>query len=410
MHKAFVIVLLIIFSSLAYANCSADNFSIVNVPTEPAIDNFSAGAQKIYIIAATDWNIYTDIIITTNDFNFNDGINTKATPAIPILNFDINGSTQGLKQYIVTFSDGNPANDCNRTISFIVDTVPGDIIGPLITTDFNFNKVYNGDVNIIFNWSDAGVGEILIGEESVDGSAWQAYTSGTNLLLTFDGNKQIDINAVDVLGNSTIGTYFVYIDRNNPTMDYLASSVNGQTVRLDFNATDSGAGVKGYFVSKDGNNWTYTDNNYFTENPGNGTHTYYVKAVDFADNNSLDKNVENVVVAYTPPAVPSDGSTIAGAPRTPVVEEDEEIEEEVEEGGEEIADEEVEEGNEEETETEATEETTEQAISPATGLFGLPVEMEGYAIGGIGIAFIVIIIGIVLFTQKGKLKTKKGKK
>ena len=52
----------------------------------------------------------------------------------------------------------------------------------------------------------------------------------------------------------------------------------------------NGSGIKGYYYSMDKNNWNFSASNSYTfSGLANGTHTFYVFATDYADNNSEDK-------------------------------------------------------------------------------------------------------------------------
>jgi hypothetical protein len=77
----------------------------------------------------------------------------------------------------------------------------------------------------------------------------------------------------------------------------LNASVSSRTVTLTFSASDENStGVRGYYVSSDQNTWTYTtDTNAQFVGLANGTYTFFVKATDFADNNSVDLNVTAIV-------------------------------------------------------------------------------------------------------------------
>ncbi len=177
------------------------------------------------------------------------------------------------------------------------------------------NKVAQKDLNILLNWNDVAfvspITYFVWGKEITD-TNFNLIIGPLNDSNYLDTNTQVDKNycyfvqTINSLGqDSNSDIVCVMIDQNVPIIDSdkPIASVSNDDVTISFSATDTnGSGVKGYYVSKDKSTWYYTTSSSYTFNGlPNATYTFDVIATDFADNNSIDKNV-NATVNYTAPS------------------------------------------------------------------------------------------------------------
>ncbi|MFH0955174.1 MAG: polysaccharide deacetylase family protein [Candidatus Micrarchaeota archaeon] len=221
------------------------------------------------------------------------------------------GNWQAFDKNILVTSDGNWAIDFNSTDNAgnIGDTntfyVLVDKTNPSVVADNNY-AWQKTDANIHLTCSDAFSGcstkyfrKDADSNLGVSYGAWTAYD--TNIFFGTDGNYALDFNAVDNTGNwDDINTVYILVDKTAPLVS-ISSPVTGSTstsstVTIQYLGSDSNSGIARYWVAVDSNaNSAFVNNgtntNYSFTNQANGTHVYYMKATDNADNNSLDANV-----------------------------------------------------------------------------------------------------------------------
>jgi len=188
--------------------------------------------------------------------------------------------------------------DSNKQIIFGID------VNSPLTSNISLPIAQN-DLNILISWSNAkifsDVNYFLWGKLS-DELDFNLIKGPTNDLNYLDINKTVDKNycyfvqTINLFGKDTNSNIIcVLIDITAPIISdtNLVASVSSNNVTLFFYATDiNGSGVKEYYVSKDKNIWDYTtSNSYSFSGLANGNYTFYVIATDYADNNSLDKNI-----------------------------------------------------------------------------------------------------------------------
>lgn len=300
------------------------------------IDNADNNSSPIYKTITYDSIIPTSLVSfspTVLDYSdTNVTITCSDSYGINRIDYNLNGDFNSINSNTLTL---NLTMDGNNEISYsCVDNalnnnglnyvyVPIDKTSPSATT-LTLNEVQR-DTNVILTWTSvedfSGIKQYIVYKRDSNSSPFVAIVSTTDLNYV-DSNNVSDTNeqycyfvqTIDnALRDSNSSVKCIYIDIISPLVVSLTSSVNGKDVTLNFSATDTnGSGVKGYYVSRDKNSWIYTTNtNYIYSNLANGDYTFYVKAIDNADNNSLDANIL-ATVNYTQPSFGGGGSSSGG--------------------------------------------------------------------------------------------------
>ena len=197
-----------------------------------------------------------------------------------------------------------------------VSTILFDADNPFVyIADFNYSW-QTGDANIILDandqinmtagdktYSDTNRISYRLDSDSSDSisfGTWQT-AEDTNIFsfaVTGDGNFAIDFNAQDNAGNTTdANRLYVLIDSTVPTVSITSptasQTITTSTVTLQYSGSDANSGVSVYWVSSDGSAWINNGTNvaYNFTGQSAGSNTYYVKAMDSADNNSTAASV-----------------------------------------------------------------------------------------------------------------------
>ncbi|MBN2126929.1 MAG: hypothetical protein JW703_00890 [Candidatus Diapherotrites archaeon] len=209
---------------------------------------------------------------------------------------------------IFVSTDGNYALDYNAvdTIgtysSLYTEYVLIDKTAPNVSADYN-SEWQNLDQNITLTCTDSFSQCSATyyrfdsdSSESVSYGDWTTFDS--NIFFSSDGNFAVDFNALDNAGNySDLNTIYVLIDKTAPEVSITSptdgSSQTSTTITLVYSGSDANSGISNYWVSDDGNIWVNNNTNtsYSFTAQSVGSHTYYVRATDNADNNSLDSNI-----------------------------------------------------------------------------------------------------------------------
>jgi len=134
---------------------------------------------------------------------------------------------------------------------------------------FNFDSDWNNsDQNVFFECVDGYSGCEAI-YYRVDGGDWQTYDA--NVLISSDGNHQIDFNAVDVAGNWTdLNTIYTAVDKSAPSTsdDHNAGwQAFDANVHLTCSDSYSGCSITKYRI--DGGTWQTYDTNVLFDSDGN---------------------------------------------------------------------------------------------------------------------------------------------
>ncbi len=278
-----------------------------------ALDLFSVGSDINFdsIIITIDGNTYFGN--TYLDYN-------KPQNKLYITTPDLNNGVE----YIIDIN----MSDMAKNLAFADRNIIIDKNKPIIYSaninEFTNTNFPNIDVNAIDNQSF--VKEIAFSCDSNNWSSWVSFNSNpfnyngfdiNNALFgcnNNDGNKNIYIIVRDAADNNFIfGPVFTFLDTNAPQMLSLTHSISQNNVTLNYSATDGNeSGIKGYYISTDKINWTYTTNNTYTfSGLSNGDYNFFVKAIDKADNNSTDWNF-SLNINYTPPSSGGGGGSSGG--------------------------------------------------------------------------------------------------
>jgi hypothetical protein len=203
------------------------------------------------------------------------------------------------------FSDYGPGEDTNApTISgvTITDASCSQAQGctndntPAITISASADAV---DTNVSCNgssWRNYGGYSATITNFDVSSAAYGCGTS--------DGARTVYVKVADSVGNWTsAASDTTYYDSTAPSVSISspadASTSTSSTVTLTYTGSDSGSGIRGYYVKVDSGAETYTTStSHSFTGQSNGSHTYYVKAIDKVDLNSSSSSV-NVTVSVT---------------------------------------------------------------------------------------------------------------
>jgi hypothetical protein len=177
------------------------SFASVNVsfyPSTPSITAFSSGFQRIIFFRDVDFN---SISLSSSDFEvFPQSLDNLSNR----VEFKIKGNSPGIKNYTLIF-DGISIDS-----NFEVLSTPLDVDGPFILTDFNFDRVYSSDQEIIF--SCFGSRDIIVdcNDSFYDiGEGWVSFELDTPLNFSFDKSKNLKVKVVNDLGFEEIKTFLL---------------------------------------------------------------------------------------------------------------------------------------------------------------------------------------------------------
>lgn len=265
------------------------------------------------IITKSDNNLWTDSPVSVDINCFDNSLTT--------INYWLNGNlttTSGNYANIIVNQDKNNEliysclDDLLNTDGNHYTYIGIDINGPY---PLNFSlPIAQNDKNITLSWTETNL------LSDINYFIWGKISSDNNFNLIFgpttnqnyiDSNTLVDqnycyfIQTINQFGRDTNSeTNCVLIDQNSPIITINpTASISTNNITITVIASDgNGSGIKGYYYSKDKNNWVYdASSSYtFTSLPNN-TYTFFVIATDYADNNSLDKNVL-VSLNYSPPS------------------------------------------------------------------------------------------------------------
>lgn len=175
--------------------------------------------------------------------------------------------------------------------NFVAATHDVNLYLHISTTSGDLNEAILSDVN-----ADTYCA-VLTSTINYNNATKCSYTIST-VLNSSDGNYVFDINMMNVVDSTdnnsilTASATFV-LDQTPPTVTITSGQVaTNANYNLTYTGSDATAGIKKYWVSADNSTWI--DNGLNTSRvftASIGTSTYYVKAQDFADNNSSTASV-----------------------------------------------------------------------------------------------------------------------
>jgi len=224
-------------------------------------------------------------------------ITTKGTYyATPFCVDDANGVGVGtqITAYYVDPADINvhsPVQDANingnLTISFDVNkNAATDVNQASITIDLN------GTASAVFNNST-----------DCTGFSGHFYCSYTETGLASDADNNVSFNAADNSGNAAAQVErIVHYDATAPVVSSVSASESGSNVIVSWSGSDGFTGIETYYVRADSGSWLTIGlvTSYTFSGHSSASHTYDVKARDYADNNSLI-----VQASYSPSVTPT---------------------------------------------------------------------------------------------------------
>ncbi len=229
-------------------------------------------------------------------------LTTKGTYYVtPFCIDDSNSSSAGTKitAYYLEVAEieiFSPANDTNTngsiTVSFDVNkNTSDDINGASIRVDLN------GAASAVFDYS--------IHCTEFSGHFHCSYTE-TGLAADADTNLSIDANN-DAGQAAAQQSVLIHYDATAPTIASVSAAGSGSDVVVSWSGSDSFTGIESYYVREDSGSWVEAGlvASYTFSGSASANHTYYVKARDYADNNSLISSAD--YAAPTTPVTPTPG-------------------------------------------------------------------------------------------------------
>jgi hypothetical protein len=239
-------------------------------------------------------------IISTNISGY---LTTKGTYYVtPFCIDDSNSSGAGTKitaYYldVAAITISSPANDTNTssnsvTVSFDVNkNTTDDINSASIRVDLN------GTASAVFDYSSHCT--------QFSGHFHCSYTE-TGLSADADTNLSIDAN--NVVGQSASQqSVLIHYDATAPAIASVSATGSGSDVAVTWSGSDSFTGIESYYVREDSGSWIEKalSTTHTFSGSASADHTYYVKARDYADNNSLISSA--IYTAPTTPVTPTTG-------------------------------------------------------------------------------------------------------
>jgi len=190
--------------------------------------------------------------------------------------------------------------------------VQDENIGSSLAVSFDLNKNGANDVNI------DSIAVDLNGSPSLDfNSALHCTEFGgeyhcayTETGLPQDADSNVSFNAMDEGGGAAVQVErIVHYDATAPVILSFSASSSGSDVALSWAGSDGFTGIETYYARADSGSWIDAGlvAGYTFSGHQSASHTYYVKARDFADNNSLISSA-----SYSAPVPPSE--TPGGGP------------------------------------------------------------------------------------------------
>ncbi|MBN2067048.1 MAG: hypothetical protein JW744_01115 [Candidatus Diapherotrites archaeon] len=273
----------------------------------------------------SDLNIVHAAITGANSADLN-GVSYTVSGAYAIISTDINTyiSTKGT-YYVTPFciDDANNVTAGTAITGSYVDVVEITISLPAADANINSSPAIVFDVNR--NTSDdvnvASISVDLNGVSSPDFNYLAHCTefnghfhcSYTETGMTADADTNLSVDADNNTGQGAKQqSILVHYDATAPSILAFTASGSGSDVFASWTASDSFTGIETYYVREDSGSWIpTTDLNYTFSGSSSADHTYYVKARDYADNNSLISSA-----AYTAPTTGGEEETGGRVPTT----------------------------------------------------------------------------------------------
>lgn len=160
--------------------------------------------------------------------------------------------------------------------------------------NFDLNKFFDGNID------DVRIYDRILAADEINkiyffGKTW---TDGNTISLNTDSNFKIDYFGTDKNGTKeNVQTAYYAIDTTPPKITDLNASLVANSVSLNYSATDNLSGINKYQLSMGENNWIdSTDTNFKFTGLNDANHTFFVRAIDNANNISADANISVTIV------------------------------------------------------------------------------------------------------------------
>ena len=174
---------------------------------------------------------------------------------------------------------------------------------PTITFDVNKNSIIDVNQYTI----EIDLNGIVSTDFNVDNNctefSGEFYCSYVETGLAIDADNNVVFKAADDSNNwATPVERIVHYDATAPVVTSISAAESGSNVVVSWTGQDPFTGIETYYVREDSGSWIRTGLvlSYTFAGSAAASHTYYAKATDYADNNSLI-----VQTTYTPPGPPT---------------------------------------------------------------------------------------------------------
>lgn len=194
--------------------------------------------------------------------------------------------------------------------------VQDENINSNLAVSFDVNKDSTSDVNrdsitVDLNGSPSADFNSALHCTEFTGEYHCAYTETG---LPQDADSNVSFNAADELGIAAVQVErIVHYDATAPVITGASAAASGSDVVFSWSGSDGYTGIRHYYIRADSGDWINAglSASYAFLGHESSSHTYYVKAQDYADNNSLISSASYspaIPPTPTPPyEVPSSG-------------------------------------------------------------------------------------------------------
>jgi len=261
-----------------------------------------------------DFNRANARITGANNADLN-GILYVVSGQVAIISFDINSYITNRGTYYVTpfcIDDENIGTAGTLITALYLSPASITVLfprqdeninsAPLIIFDVNKNSandINRQSIRIDLNGTKSADFNYDTNCTAVDGNFHCKYTEGG---LAADADNNAAFFAADSAGNNADSVQrVVHFDATAPTVSGVSAVKSGGDVAVTWSGSDTFTGIEYYYAKEDDGAWINTGlaTSYAFVGSSGASHTYYAKAKDFADNNSLI-----VQASYSPPIVP----------------------------------------------------------------------------------------------------------
>ena len=347
-RKAVLSSLFLIAFLLAMQNCGASTINVTAV-----VENAAPVVLDGNISPAT-WSGGSDLMLGfkcedpngIEDFNRADASITGANTAdlnnisyvvsgiYAIISLDINSYITTMGAYYVTpfcIDDSNNVGVGTTLTGEYVLSIEINVQSPAQDANINASPPVEFDVNknASVDVNQRSIAIDLNGTPSSDfnsmahctGFGGEFHCAYTETGLAVDADNNVVFRSADDSNNWALAVErIVHYDATAPIITSASASGSGSDVIFSWSGRDSFTGIQYYYIKADSGSWVNAGlgTSYTFSGHASSDHIYYVKAKDFADNNSLISSA--TYIAPTPPGpAPGPGGGGGGGGIPPVV-------------------------------------------------------------------------------------------